>query len=213
MANDKGQQGSAVAPAGSCPTGVRTRGMGAVIFVVVAVALLIPGMVACGRYYPYCLSYYSEVIGGLRGAARLGMEVTYWGDAYGGAREFMSRPENAHARFYAANEFATGVVDALIGAGEVPPQHRLFGRFVTGRIPSEADWVLVDNYPPLWPPAVRELVASRKPEVTVSREGVPLLWIFSGPHVKSPGGSALRPWLGELGREWREGNEQDDGQG
>ena len=30
---------------------------------------------------PYCLSYYNELIGGLPGAARAGMEVTYWYDA------------------------------------------------------------------------------------------------------------------------------------
>jgi hypothetical protein len=33
------------------------------------------------RYYPQTLSHYSWIVGGLRGAARIGMEPTYWWDA------------------------------------------------------------------------------------------------------------------------------------
>ena len=32
-------------------------------------------------YHPFQLSYYSALIGGLRGAARVGLEPTYWGDS------------------------------------------------------------------------------------------------------------------------------------
>jgi hypothetical protein len=32
-------------------------------------------------YHPFQTSYYNALIGGLRGAARLGMEINYWGDA------------------------------------------------------------------------------------------------------------------------------------
>lgn len=34
-----------------------------------------------GRYYPQMLSHYSLLVGGVRGAARLGLEPTYWWDA------------------------------------------------------------------------------------------------------------------------------------
>lgn len=145
-----------------------------------ALVLLGPGIIGCVRYYPYCLSYYSEIVG-LRGAAALGMDVTYWGDAYGGAREFMALPANAGAKFYTANELATACLDALVIAGEIPPQHRMLGLFVRDAIPSDADWIIVDNHPPMWPPAVAELVGSHEPCVTVSRCGVPLLWILAGP--------------------------------
>ena len=33
------------------------------------------------RMHPYQLSYYNSIVGGLRGAERLGLETTYWGDA------------------------------------------------------------------------------------------------------------------------------------
>lgn len=41
----------------------------------------LPPFVAVVRHAPLYLSYYSEAIGGLRGAARAGMEVTYWLEA------------------------------------------------------------------------------------------------------------------------------------
>lgn len=142
--------------------------------------LLAPGVVGCLRTYPYCLSYYTEPLG-TAGAARLGMDVTYWGDAFAGAREFMSRPEHAQERFYVSNELATGILDAHLSAGEIPPQHRMLGRFVRGPIPADADWVIVDNHPPLWPPAVAEMVLTRQPVFTVNCCGTPILWIFAGP--------------------------------
>jgi hypothetical protein len=37
-----------------------------------------------GRYYPQMLSHYSLLVGGVRGAARLGFEPTYWWDALDG---------------------------------------------------------------------------------------------------------------------------------
>lgn len=39
------------------------------------------GGLASARYYPYLLSYFNPIVGGLRGAAAQGYEVTYWGEA------------------------------------------------------------------------------------------------------------------------------------
>ena len=48
-------------------------------------AATVPGLVAgavnVGRYYPQTLSHYNLLVGGVRGAAALGMEPTYWWDA------------------------------------------------------------------------------------------------------------------------------------
>ncbi len=145
-----------------------------------ALALLVPGILGCVTCYPYCLSYYTPPLG-LSGAERMGMEVTYWGDAFGGAREFMRRPENASARFYASNELATGAIDALIAGGEIPPQHRMLGRFIKDDIPADADYVIADNHPPMWPEAVRMLISTETPCMTVRLDGVPLLWIYEAP--------------------------------
>ncbi|MFB3895080.1 MAG: ArnT family glycosyltransferase [bacterium] len=50
--------------------------------IVLIVIFLLP-LIAIGTYHPYQLSYYNEVVGGLRGATRLGFETTYWGDVIG----------------------------------------------------------------------------------------------------------------------------------
>jgi hypothetical protein len=151
-----------------------------------ALLLLGPAIIGCIGYYPYCLSYYTGGFG-LRGAAGEGMEITYWGDAFGGARDFMSLPGNADDRFYASNELATGVIDALIRVGEIPPQHRMLGYFVKDQIPEDADWILVDNHPPMWSETVEKLVATQEPFVTIEIGDVPLLWIFRAPRDDTGG--------------------------
>jgi 4-amino-4-deoxy-L-arabinose transferase-like glycosyltransferase len=46
-----------------------------------AISVLVAGQaVGVVYYHPFQLSYYNILVGGLRGAARLGFEVTYWGD-------------------------------------------------------------------------------------------------------------------------------------
>jgi 4-amino-4-deoxy-L-arabinose transferase-like glycosyltransferase len=47
--------------------------------------LLAPQAVAMARLYPYLLSYYSETVGGLPGATRMGLETTYWCETYADA--------------------------------------------------------------------------------------------------------------------------------
>jgi tetratricopeptide (TPR) repeat protein len=159
---------------------VRGGGDRRLVSALVAAALLAPGVIGCVRYYPYCLSYYAEPLG-LRGAVRLGMDATYYGDAFAGARDFMAQPEHLGARFYVSNEPATAVLDALIIAGEIPRTDRMLGRYVTDRIPPDADWVIVDHHPPMWPPPVVELMRAAAPGFTVSRDGVWLVAIYPGP--------------------------------
>lgn len=42
------------------------------------------------RLYPHYLSYYSEGVGGLRGATQLGLETTYWSETYNLALPFLN---------------------------------------------------------------------------------------------------------------------------
>lgn len=42
---------------------------------------LIGGAINVARYYPQTLSHYNLLVGGVRGAAALGMEPTYWWDS------------------------------------------------------------------------------------------------------------------------------------
>jgi 4-amino-4-deoxy-L-arabinose transferase-like glycosyltransferase len=60
----------------------------------VAGLAFIPHVALTAGLYPHLLSYYSEAIGGLPGAARLGLETTYWCETYAAALPYL----NAHAR-------------------------------------------------------------------------------------------------------------------
>jgi 4-amino-4-deoxy-L-arabinose transferase-like glycosyltransferase len=57
------------------------------------IALLLPQTMSAANQYPHLLSYYAEGVGGVRGAARLGLETTYWCETYAAALPYI----NAHA--------------------------------------------------------------------------------------------------------------------
>jgi 4-amino-4-deoxy-L-arabinose transferase-like glycosyltransferase len=48
-----------------------------------AILLLLPGVLGIVRLHPFELSYYNELVGGMPGAQRLGMETTYYASTYG----------------------------------------------------------------------------------------------------------------------------------
>jgi len=51
-----------------------------IMLVVAGAALVATQAIGTAIYHPFQLSYYNLLVGGLRGAERLGFEVTYWGD-------------------------------------------------------------------------------------------------------------------------------------
>jgi 4-amino-4-deoxy-L-arabinose transferase-like glycosyltransferase len=62
--------------------------------VFLGIALLISQTADMARLYPHLLSYYSEGVGGLRGANRLGFETTYWCETFTAALPYI----NSHAQ-------------------------------------------------------------------------------------------------------------------
>ena len=68
---------------------LRTQGAGIsrlyrrVLTIGLALFFLAPGILGIIRWHPFELSFYSELIGGARGAQRLGMETTYFAGTYG----------------------------------------------------------------------------------------------------------------------------------
>jgi hypothetical protein len=67
----------------------------------------------------------------------------------------------------------------------------MLGQFVRAELPPEADYVIVDAHPPMWPAAVGELVRRHTPVLVVSREQVALLSIYRNParqpRARAPG--------------------------
>ena len=62
--------------------------------VLAVVLAFLPQSISMVRLYPYLLSYYSENVGGLPGANRMGMETTYWCESYAAAIPYL----NEHAQ-------------------------------------------------------------------------------------------------------------------
>ncbi len=60
------------------PPGRRSP-VAAVLFWLVAAAIVLPGVLLSARVWPYGLGSYNEVIGFSRGAANVGMQRTFWG--------------------------------------------------------------------------------------------------------------------------------------
>ena len=56
-----------------------------------AVLFLITPILGIVTFYPHLLSYYSESVGGLPGAAKLGLETTYWSESYREAVDYINQ--------------------------------------------------------------------------------------------------------------------------
>jgi hypothetical protein len=66
----------------------------ATVTVLAVLLVFLPQSINMVRLYPHLLSYYSENVGGLPGATRLGLETTYWCESYAAALPYL----NEHAK-------------------------------------------------------------------------------------------------------------------
>lgn len=64
------------------------------VTVLATLLAFLPQSIDLIRLYPHLLSYYSENVGGIPGAARLGLETTYWCETYAAALPYL----NEHAK-------------------------------------------------------------------------------------------------------------------
>jgi hypothetical protein len=138
---------------------------------VLVASAIAEGAVSVALSFPFLLSYYSPVVGGLPGAARLGMEPTYYWDAL--------------------SDDALAWINAHCAPGEkvlfptYPTTWRYLrqsGKLKAGTLPHEPGtwaWYIVQNRPGAFPPEDRLLVARSGPQhVLVRSWGVPLIWAF-----------------------------------
>jgi hypothetical protein len=149
---------------------------------VLAIAIA-SGGISIVRYFPQTLSHYSLLVGGVRGAARLGLDPTYWWDALDDdALTWI----NAHTSTNGAVAFSSSLIE------NAPLLHR-WGRLR----PEMADpawglpfeWYVVQNRPGTLKPVDRTLIDTQTPEYQTYAGGhrdhmpldldVPLLWVFS----------------------------------
>jgi 4-amino-4-deoxy-L-arabinose transferase-like glycosyltransferase len=129
--------------------------------------------------HPFGLSYYNGFVGGLRGAERLGLELTYWND-----------PVDQTLLNQLANRAQPGATAALVpslypGQGILTTNRALVRREIVLKDTEAADrveWVVLSRRTAYWRPEIRERLNSgnARQVATRSRQGVWLsaLWHF-----------------------------------
>ena len=129
--------------------------------------------------HPFGLSYYNAIVGGLAGAERLGLELTYWGDA-------VDRPLlNRLAAEVKPGESAAIVPTLYPGQGAMTTTAPLLQREVILKdqdAAGNAEWLVVSRREAYWPEALKKRLASGGGRLvqTRARQGVWLsaLWHF-----------------------------------
>ena len=134
------------------------------------VAAAVEGAASVAVMMPVPLAYYSPIVGGLPGAARLGMEPTYyWDSLTDEALDFLNThtPPGYRARF--ANFPRSFIYLRKTG--------RLTAAMPQTDLGVDA-WYVLQNRPGVFRADERAMIAQERPAFVVSKLGVPLLRIF-----------------------------------
>lgn len=145
-------------------TGARARSL-------ILVLAFVPAAVQLVLVHPYHLAYYSEIVGGVRGARALGFETTYWMDAYAApVFGWMNRELPRGARVWAAGEPLALELQQAYGA--LRRDLRLERRL------EDAEWVVLQMRQGLMGPELVDWVARARPAYALELQGVPLVAIY-----------------------------------
>jgi hypothetical protein len=125
--------------------------------------------------HPFGLSYYNALVGGLSGAERLGLELTYWGDAVDPVlldRLVRAAPAEAPAALVPTLYPGQGIVTTTRAMAR--------RRLILGDQESApaARWLVVSRRTAYWPPGLRQSLATGKRIATRSRQGVWLSAVY-----------------------------------
>ncbi len=119
---------------------------------------------------PVPLSYFSPLVGGLPGAAGLGMEPTYYWDGLSSEARQWLRQNTRPGQTIRFATFPTSWI-YLRQTGELP-------RRLERVDPGSPVWYVLQNRPGAWWPIDRRLAEESKPAFVVRKFGVPLVWVF-----------------------------------
>jgi hypothetical protein len=136
----------------------------------VLTAAVAEGLISITVMMPVPLSYYSPIVGGLPGAARLGMEPTYYWDALDGQARDWLRDHTSSGQTIRFTTFPTSWL-YLRRLGLLPAK-------LDGIDPGHPAWYVMQNRPGAWSARDQERVRRSTPVFTVSKLGVPLVWVF-----------------------------------
>jgi 4-amino-4-deoxy-L-arabinose transferase-like glycosyltransferase len=133
-------------------------------------AALLEGTVGILVMMPVPLSYFSPLVGGLPGASALGMEPTYYWDALGpDARRWLAEgTEPGRTILFATNPHSWLYLRQI---GALPERLVPIDRGLP-------KWYVLQNRPGAFLAVDRSLAAEGQPAYSVTKLGIPLIWIF-----------------------------------
>ncbi len=137
------------------------------------IAIAAAGVEAIGSvllFLPVPLSYYSPLVGGLPGAARLGMEPTYYWDGLSSEARQWLRDNTLPGQTIHFATFPSSWL-YLRQTGELPRRLDPIDR-------GQPAWYVMQNRPGAWSRIDRQLAERSTPALVVSKFGVPLIWVF-----------------------------------
>ncbi|MEM4725277.1 MAG: glycosyltransferase family 39 protein [Candidatus Hadarchaeum sp.] len=145
------------------------------IFGLILALLLVPPLVSIIDIHPYELSYYSELVGGLPGATRLGLETTFWCETYWDARLYLNQNAEYGASVWAENPFVLRLYQRYSLLRE--DLEVMGGDLVS---PFVADYVVVEMRQTgfRYVPEVVDILREHKPVYTLDYQGIPLLHVY-----------------------------------
>jgi 4-amino-4-deoxy-L-arabinose transferase-like glycosyltransferase len=167
------------------------RGLSMAVPAFLVAAAFAPHVLAAGSLYPHLLSYYAASVGGLRGAARLGFETTYWCETYAAALPYL----NAHAQpgdtvwvepwsndvllYYQAH----GQLDPRLRISRLPEAHSFFFGYGLETVDvtlEEADYTIIQYRQTRFEAyEIADYMRGRTPAYRLSHRGIPLLDIYA----------------------------------
>lgn len=137
--------------------------------------LLLPPLVSLACIHPYELSYYSELVGGLRGATRMGLETTFWCETYLDALPYLNEHAAAGVSVWAENPYVLRLYQReqmlrqdlqVIGGDTISP--------------FAAHYAVVEMRQTgfSYTPEVVDVMQQYTPVYTLAYQGVPLMHIY-----------------------------------
>ena len=158
-----------------------------------ATLALLPQIWSAGALYPHLLSYYSEGVGGLTGATRLGLEATYWGETYNEVLDFINQNASTGDVIYITPwshdmmvyyQLQDDLRDDVYISAEFPVPS-LFDETIVMRQKTfaQADFVVFQNRGTSYGPEgldgpLAKWLAQREPDFRVSHKAVPLIEVY-----------------------------------
>ena len=161
------------------------RALDAGLLILLIIIVFVPHLYTAARLYPHLLSYYSEAVGGLPGAVRLGFETTYWCETYASVLTFINQaaPQNAvvwgecrDVLFYYQRE------------GDLRPDIRVAGGSTIESIfpglrahPAafdQADLAIIQVRESGFTQALEAWLAQRQPAYQIEHRGIRLIGVF-----------------------------------